>query len=700
MKRVTSQSFNTYVRPDASQQQHNEQRRQQTAGALKQLGVNVKQARDIELAEMKDASDHAKDTQSAAAAGKIKHALDWAKLDENKAASKGDLESHDTFKAAEESLAGITNTRAREHLKARLEEAKTGVLQKHSAVRRAEQKDHEESLQVGAVNAKIKLAIGQMSLPENRFRSPADFDGESYVSDAMSAIGEVEEPFLKETLLAQFAQARTGVMQSHTNDLAREDNITNFAAVTADVLSEPYDATSIDKLIRDHKEALGPDAVPELARVAIASESLDAVNHLIARATEGGAEDVAPATLASLMAAKGRIEASIAKAEKADKSRYKFDLDRANALQDRSERLDALLMVKDNHFGVMSSSQVGALGADIKTLSEDVASEQYVKENLGHLSTRELANEMPDGMRKLPLADIRKLQNKAFTDAIEEGDLPTAMTMMRDPTDIPSAAKDFFGTMLTDATVVNADEPSQGFINKFNLVKEMEGQMGPSRMRGIMSDSDYAEYQIVAGMEAQEGIQTALSRFQEYKQLVATGKPLIPENWASTKRDVVASVSSNIEGWFTGDNTKEHEVNATLTPYFKVWGAMGLSESAMKEQATRILSNTTWNGIVNGQSIHDALSAVTTGVNGTKYSEDVDDIYDDAVEYYGAIFKKNQTTITGDITVSVIPTNPNFIQFKSSDGIPIVGGIKPLSSFADLAISRLRTKKSKALDGD
>lgn len=557
----------------------------------------------------------------------------------------------------------------------------------------------ELKLQSEAAKAKIKLAVSDLSQVQNRFMKDEDMRQNEYFQTALAAIKGIDDENAKQLLNQSLNDELAAVLQGHQQTVRREDNMTMFGTVVADTLQTEYDASSINKLVSEHKVALGEDTLPELSRIAISLEEIPAINALLDR------DDLHPETIARLNSAKSRIEEAQAKAAKADKTQLYFSIDQANNIEDRSERFDAKLEILEQYDDQLTSSQRGKLKSDLVILNEEIKSEQLVELTIGDRSTTELADpaNYPEGVRALPIGDIKRIHNRLFQEAVADGDLSAIAKLTRDPTDLPTAARDYFGSFMSDVKGADKDNLDDSILARWDQAKTLESVMGPAKMQALLGANDYSKYQILSGIGAQEGLAAAVSRLQDYEMAIANGRPPAPEGFTGMKRAVISDVVNELEDidWSLRDRDVDvGAVTQALTPYFKVWGAMGLDESQMKEMAQTVIGRSAWAGMIGGRVAKEHFDAIHSDTDGPIYDESPEELFDMAKELQTARFREIQSTLPEELNVRPLPVDPSKLYFTSPDGTPIINSIISLQTLTDLVKDNTLTRKQKLLDGE
>ena len=608
MKKVTAQSFDTFVRPDTSDQSMLNQRQRQVASAFQALGVNVRQSVEQETK------------------------------------------------------------------------------------REIKQKRHELKLQADAVSAKMKLALSDIAQDQHRNSTPEALDGLESMVIAKEALGEIDDVHTREELAQRFSQSKDEVLQRHKFARQREDNITNYGAVVADMLQTEYTPEDVNKVINKYKTTLGDDTLPSIARIALATEEIPAIDAILAR------DDLHPQTIAQLEAGRSRIVAANERALKQNKAQFHYDRDIANAEPDRAKRIDMLSQVINKHGPVMSDAQMGSMLADIEIAQVELKEQAFIEGELGSIPTSILSQNS-----RLPVSEIKEMHDRKFMEAVVNNDKATLRKLVSNPTDIPQAAKDYFGNYISALGRANPDNPSEDLMAKYERTLDLEKTLGATTMKTIMGDEDYAKFQMVQGIAAQETLPVAISRLQDYNTAIANGRPPVPERFPEMKREVVSDVVSELEDkdWSPFDyDIHKTDVEHALRPYFKVWGAMGLTEGEMTKNAKRILGNSTWGGLVNGNVIAQAFNSLNTGSDGGEvYDKSSDELFKFAVDkvvedIYAAQGGKEEM---GDIAYKVVPHAQDHIQFYSEEGVTVVGGIVKVDYLTNIIRSNMLTEKEQVI---
>lgn len=689
MKKVTARPVDTFVQADRTEIVNLNQRQKQINSAFNALGVNVKQR-----VQQNDEDELFKASASASSF------LQQARHPENQKASLEDLKSTEGYAKALGEIEAIGNARTREKARAQLHTKITETLSKNSADLREKARDAKLNLLADASGAEAGLAFAEMSAVENRYMSADEFKATPYIQGALKAIQAIPDEYVRAAKLQDFNQKFDATMIGIQNGLEREDNITSFGKTVANVFQGEYQSGDISKLVDEHKEVLGPDAVTSAATIALSFDEVGAIDDLLAR------DDLYPQTIAQLQNGKDRILANQAKASKESKLSFLIGRDQADRIEDRSKRVEVLTVLFEQNFDLLSDTEKAGMVKRIEVAQEELKAEDIVNQQLGFTHTRDLADpaNYPEGVKALPIGEIKKIQDRAFNEAMGSGNIDKAMHLLRDPTDMPQAAKNYYGSFMSKISrVQDVENIPDSLSHQWEKAREIEANLGAGKMQILMGSGPYAEFQVFNGIAQNEDIETAITSLQMYKEAIASGKPQTPEGYPTIKREVIDHVVGKLEDTklgFGGYDVDLATVQSTLAPYFKVWGAMGIDQSQMEDHAERLIVKTQWRGMVNGTAAKDAFTAKSNDSDGNSlYEESPDELFKIAISRATDNFKANQSHITGDITVTPLPTDPNMLVFKSSDGIPIVGGIQHVSNLTDLLDGTVLTKKQKVLQG-
>lgn len=544
------------------------------------------------------------------------------------------------------------------------------------------------------LSAKIKLA--QSQLMDTQYQE-SDYKGLSRhesVSGIKETLSSLTNELDRESLTNDLNNMLTGVDQHHARNRQHHADLTSYGTIIADTLLEnpAYTSSTINNLVTEHKELLGHEAaVEQMTNVAVRTAEVGVIDALLER------DDLTPQQFASLQAKRTQIENAQSAQEKKDTTQLNMDLKLAREAQSRTERYSGLLNVISTHNDKMTPALKGNVFAEIKLLAQELETEGYVQSRLGLAPTHVIERETPEGMRMIPLADIKSMQNQAFSESLEAGDFASVLQLLRDPTDTPSAAKDYFGSFVSNVLSGSPEQPSEDIQKQYDATRRIEGLLGPTRMRGILSDSGYAEFQIIKGISDQEGLGTAIARFQDYKSKTQFGKPVLPDGWAQSRRNVVNNLVDGewYENWFTSTEDARANVTTLLAPYFKVWGTLGMDEDQMTAQARRLISNSQWNDIPFGVVLGEAFGSIAPSSD-NPYDETALEIFENTVRAFQNHFAEQHAGVElGDIRVEVLPHDPSKVVFKSDAGIPLFNAVQDLSELTRVARGLHKTRTEK-----
>lgn len=550
-----------------------------------------------------------------------------------------------------------------------------------------EERVHREKLEANAASAKIELAEKYLRDSRNQNMTDEELRAHESMDVVRSALDGMSNAKHREALTQHVSQMLASVSQQHSIQRQKVADLTAYGSVIGGLLDreDGYSAAQVNQLVTENKRLLGNEAVVEMAGVAVKAEELPAIEALLTR------DDLTPKTLAYLEAARDGILTARAKAEKKDKTGLYFALDQAKNVEDRGERLTALADVVNQFSGKMDTKMYEGMLSDMAILQEELKTEDFVKLNLANFTTRELAESLPEGYRSLSHGEIKKIHNNEWRQAMAEGRMADVIYLMRDPTDMPTAAKQFFGGFLSDLMQADPANVSEELSKTFDLARQIDAKLGAQHMGTVLNEEPYADFQFFSGIAAQQGIEGAVNALKEYKQDTVHGRPQLPKGFATMKRDIVTDVAEEL------DIEDEAYVNQVLTPFFKRWGVQGLTQERMLERATQIMTDSTWDGIPNGTNAFKAFHAMRQGTHTVKYEETERELFDTAIASYTEGFKAEYEGLSEELEIRVVPTAPNFIQFISPNGKIIPKSIVSLEDLVQRAKDNTVSTMDKAI---
>jgi len=398
-------------------------------------------------------------------------------------------------------------------------------------------------------------------------------------------------------------------------------------------------------------------------------------------------------------------ELQIAKAKaslsKKDTSEASVAYNLAGKEQDRTAQYNAYGNVLLTFSDSLSKEKIANAQTQMILGKEEIETEEIVRSNLGLISVKDMAEGRGlNGSRKIPLSDMKEIQNKEVWSAIQNKDVQRLTQLTMIPGDEPRALKEVFTQLIGSLEQVNPEDPKalQGIMEYADFVK---GNLGTERVRALISPKEYTLYQMLDGMSDLEGLPSAVIKTQEFLQLTASGNVPTPEDW--NPREVVDHAVTNLEdktlGVYGGNDVSRADVQALIQPYFPYWKALSLSPSEQEDRVDQLIKQSSWKGMLNGKILHDSLLSLTNSEGGNPYSEDPEELLDvfKATALRG--IQRTQDGVAG-ISISVSPADPSILIMRDTGdtGIPINNGLIHLDDVLKVLKATVQTRKEKIED--
>lgn len=375
---------------------------------------------------------------------------------------------------------------------------------------------------------------------------------------------------------------------------------------------------------------------------------------------------------------------------------YKY----AMTLKDRDQKRQALQKVGEHFAGSLSTDQKENLIVSMQVLKEEITSAQYVREVAGRMTVDAML-EM-DGQR-LSRADIMKELNDDARAAIKSGDKDRILQLATIPGDVPTAIKEYFSQTL-GAVGDGVHNDSRTLIQSITHANNIFDNLGPSRVREMMSEDAYAAYiDIAAHAEFEPNMETVVEGYKRTQDLLANGKLPTRPDWNKDRASVVDDVLSNPNGdtfgWFSESSSMQRSTaESLLNPHFKRWQVEGLSKDEMTTRARRILKDSSAGGHLNGRQLVNHVGAMTIGENGNPYGERTPE---DLIQSYQGLMleelKQDNPEYTG--VQLQIGHNANQVFLVDDSGIPIPSSIKSITDITGYIKANVPTTKQEVING-
>lgn len=395
---------------------------------------------------------------------------------------------------------------------------------------------------------------------------------------------------------------------------------------------------------------------------------------------------------------------------KADSDQLKLnaltELNEAKNIQGRKEQADALRSVFGKYQGVYSTSQQADLTATINKLDKEVAVEEEVRGLVGTVSTKRLAEgvNVTDSYR-LPMGDIKRIQNEETTKALETGNAARLINLASMPSDTPDVLSESFNNVFSIADSYDPNKPElAGDVEKsLATANFITDNLGSGRMRSILGDQAYANYQDLRTLTAYYGTEKALEQFKLDRQLSANGALPTPEDWNKDKESVTSYALEELGSkfWKAGDSNygamNRSSLESQLAPMFRIWKKSNLSKAAMKKRVEQLVEDSQWGGYLNGRTLGQAVSTLTAGDGGNPYgAKDATELLSD---YRSAITEEMKATYPDLKGIDlVIGNNPNTIFLYDKSGILVPNGIRTVDDIVTYIRTNIPTIKQKEKD--
>lgn len=411
--------------------------------------------------------------------------------------------------------------------------------------------------------------------------------------------------------------------------------------------------------------------------------------------------------LAKEEAAKDKAEAAKDKAE-ADQLKLNAltELNEAKNIQGRKEQGDALRNVFSKYQDVYSTAQQADLTATINKLDKEVAVEEEVRGLVGTVSTKRLAEgvNVKDSYR-LPMGDIKRIQNEETTKALETGNAARLINLASMPSDTPDVLSESFNNVfsIADSYDPNKPELADDVEKSLATANFITDNLGSGRMRSILGDQAYANYQDLRTLTAYYGTEKALEQFKLDRQLSANGSLPTPEDWNKDKESVTSYALEELGSkfWKAGDSNygamNRSSLESQLAPMFRIWKKSNLSKAAMKKRVEQLVEDSQWGGYLNGRTLGQAVSTLTAGDGGNPYGgKDATELLSD---YRSAITEEMKATYPDLKGIDlVIGNNPNTIFLYDKSGMLVPNGIRTVDDIVTYIRTNIPTIKQKEKD--
>jgi hypothetical protein len=374
----------------------------------------------------------------------------------------------------------------------------------------------------------------------------------------------------------------------------------------------------------------------------------------------------------------------------------------AGKVQDRTARLHAYEALYRQYGEDLSDDKKTRVLSEAQTLIEEIASEEWIGKNFGNYSTTELSLNMPEGMRTLPLADIKRQKDKAALAALKAGDVKTVLSLASIPTDVPDAIKEYMnGAFLSLGSADAEGDPAllTAAMGHANAIKDT---LGAVRLKETMSAEAYAAYVDIAGISQFKELPEAIAEHQKVQQLLNNGDLPVPKGWTKTRESVVTDVLGALapdgtwykpNTWFADSPMDRASLQSMLNPFFERWKVQGLSESDMLTRAKKVVADSAWGGYLNGGVLGEQVNQLTQGINGNPYG---DRSGHDLLKAYQDGVKASNPDLTG-VTL-LIGENPNKLFLVDEGGLPIPNSIVSPKIITDWIKGNVPTTKQEILN--
>tara|TARA_R110001606_G_scaffold388303_2_gene553527 strand:+ start:26614 stop:28611 length:1998 start_codon:yes stop_codon:yes gene_type:complete len=384
-------------------------------------------------------------------------------------------------------------------------------------------------------------------------------------------------------------------------------------------------------------------------------------------------------------------------------------LNEAKNVQGRKERSDALRKANDAYSSVYSTAQKAQIAATLNQLDTEVIVEEEIRGQLGRLSTQRLSEGVgtPNSYR-LPLSDIKRIQNEETTKALESGDAPRLIALASMPEDTPSVLSESFNNVFgaidsydpNNPNTANTPEKLNKALATANFITD---NLGAGRMRSIMGNQSYADYQDLRTLTAYYGSESAVEQYKMSKQLSANGTMPTPEDWTTSQRSVTDYALDELGSQYmrAGDGNygamNRASLESQLAPMFRIWKTSNLSKGEMKKRVEHLVESSQWGGYINGRTLGQAVTKLTAGNMGNPYgTKDAAELLDD---YRTAITEDVKQTMPDLEGIDLIIGNdPNTIFLYDKSGMFVPNGIRSVSEVVDYIGQNISTLKQQEKD--
>ena len=399
----------------------------------------------------------------------------------------------------------------------------------------------------------------------------------------------------------------------------------------------------------------------------------------------------------------------IAKQIKAQKSEFNMKAavayKLAGAEQDRTKRLGMLTGVMNQYGESLSNSQKATIIADTTILREEVAVEGWIRQNFGRVSTADMANGVGYEGRKLPIGDIKRIQNEEFHNAINTGNPLRLAQLLSQPGDEPTAAKEYFGQIMGSLAHADPDDlaPVEAAMKHGRFVEEA---LNPARLKSVLGAEQHAVYQEFKASAEYNGLKGAVDQHKVVQDLRAKGRVPDPEKWAKTRSGVVDHAMTTLTSswynpadWFSPgvDSMNRASMESQLAPHFEQWKALQLTEGQMKNRVDKIMEESSWNGYMNGGVLGDSLKNLTIGNSGNPYGDRTET---DLWNSYKELKLKELQTVNEDYTglQFIIGNDPSKVHIVDESGIPVPNGLTSAKEITQFIRENVKTTKQEVKD--
>lgn len=518
------------------------------------------------------------------------------------------------------------------------------------------------------------------------------------------------EEFLQSDVYKEGASA---IQNGITTPDHREEFLENYKASMLDAFSKgQVRQQAIDK---ERKSTLAIQASAELGVV----EHLKAHDDAVASGTSH--EDAFAATFATAVLKGPKYLQELQKArdwtpeEDAQFARHiagtkkTFNMQAAVALklakkeQDRTERANALNNVIRQYSESLSNDQKATVVADLHILGEEIRSEHFVRSNLGTISTSDLAQGIGFEGRKLPIADIKRIQNEEFTAAIQAGDqgLFRVTQLLAIPGDEPDAAKQYFSGIVGSLT--QAKEEDLGKVQQaLKQAQFLENVLNPDRLESLLGAEDHANYQEFRASVEFDGLEKAVADNELISNLKANGKLPTPERWANTERKAVDYALTSLKPKFyevftpSVDSMTRGAVSSQLAPMLRQWKAKGLNLDKIKKRIDK-LGESSWNGYLRGGVLGDTLKTLTNGNNGNPYKGKTEvDLWNEYKDFKLEELRKENPHLEG--LQFVIGRRPDEVFIVDESGLQVPNSRTTADEIKQTIVDNVKTTKQELED--